>query len=376
MQRDHRSRIQFLAAGLLAAACAQTGSDPGPSGASAAAALDPGIDLGDPSLTLAEPIQRGNLVLWPVVPAPGAEIPRAELASFLTLDQALEADVARVLETDSVNELTLINDADLPILLLSGEVLDGGKQDRIVARDILVAAGSSAPLASFCVEQSRWSVEAGDATGGASFRSVDALVSAPVRAAAQVGKAQGAVWSNVAEMRTANAVQTDTGTYVAVLQDPAVREEIEALAADVLAALAARGDALGFVAAVDPEAEDELVAAEVFGSAELFTAFRGKLVRAYVLDAVTRERADELGSSAAGADASQMSYALSQVGYIETTGLLGGYEIAGASHDLRVEHAQGAVVPAVDDPDLVVTENAIEAGNVDLKHLHRTIYKR
>ncbi|MFZ0591789.1 MAG: DUF6569 family protein [Bryobacteraceae bacterium] len=56
-----------------------------------------------------------------------------------------------------VNELALINNSDQPLLLLAGEIVTGGKQDRIVAKDRIVPAhGEPIALGVFCVEPQRW----------------------------------------------------------------------------------------------------------------------------------------------------------------------------------------------------------------------------
>src|SRR5712691_4134753 len=58
----------------------------------------------------------------------------------------------------SVNQLVLINRGKKPLVLLAGELVSGGKQDRIVAKDRIVGPGERPlPLDVFCVEHGRWS---------------------------------------------------------------------------------------------------------------------------------------------------------------------------------------------------------------------------
>ena len=58
----------------------------------------------------------------------------------------------------SVNQLVLINRGKRPLVLLAGELISGGKQDRIIAKDRIVAPGADPlPLDVFCVEHGRWS---------------------------------------------------------------------------------------------------------------------------------------------------------------------------------------------------------------------------
>jgi hypothetical protein len=56
-----------------------------------------------------------------------------------------------------VNQLALINNSDRPLLLLAGEIVTGGKQDRVVGRDrIIPAHNEPVALDVFCVEPHRW----------------------------------------------------------------------------------------------------------------------------------------------------------------------------------------------------------------------------
>ena len=60
---------------------------------------------------------------------------------YLTLKEALEKRLLVVKEVSaqaSVSELKVINNADLPVLLLDGEELAGAKQNRVLNTTILV----------------------------------------------------------------------------------------------------------------------------------------------------------------------------------------------------------------------------------------------
>ena len=56
-----------------------------------------------------------------------------------------------------VGELVVTNRSEQPVLLLEGEVLEGGHQDRVLVRSVLVAAGAAEVVEVRCVEQGRWS---------------------------------------------------------------------------------------------------------------------------------------------------------------------------------------------------------------------------
>ena len=51
----------------------------------------------------------------------------------------------------------LVNNSKRPLLLLAGEIVTGGKQDRVIAKDRIVPAGGDpVDLSVFCIEPGRW----------------------------------------------------------------------------------------------------------------------------------------------------------------------------------------------------------------------------
>src|ERR1022692_2081575 len=118
-----------------------------------------------------EPIRHGSLTVFPVV-APKSYA----TAEFLTLDEGLRSGELEVTEYGNVrglmrrgptpavrhenaevNRLVLINNSKRPLLLLAGEIVTGGKQDRVIGKDRIVPAESDpVDLSVFCVEPGRW----------------------------------------------------------------------------------------------------------------------------------------------------------------------------------------------------------------------------
>src|SRR5215471_3533062 len=112
------------------------------------------------------PITRGNLSLFPIIGGP-----EFNTAHLLTLDEGLRSGAVIVTEAGSlqglvrpgtryrqysgaeVNKLVLVNNSDRPLLLLAGEVVTGGKQDRVIGVDRIVPPKSDpVDLSVFCVE--------------------------------------------------------------------------------------------------------------------------------------------------------------------------------------------------------------------------------
>ena len=101
----------------------------------------------------------------------------------MTLDLAGAKGLIEVaeLKDSEVNRLRLRSRAKEPVFVMAGEMVRGGKQDRIVADDLLLAPGDELTVAVFCVEHGRW-VAGG---GGGRFTTGHSLAGAGARGAAR-----------------------------------------------------------------------------------------------------------------------------------------------------------------------------------------------
>ena len=186
--------------------------------------------------SLLSPIRSGNLTVFPVVANKSYDT-----VEFLTLDEGLrsgdvivtEAGQARGLirrhpgdpatmhpiRDAEVNRLVLVNNSKRPLLLLAGEIVTGGKQDRVIGKDRIVPAESDpVDLSVFCVEPGRWVPANGKyeftaAAGG----SAGLLASPVVRGKAMGAKDQQQVWDSVRSSQRAMAETVEvTGAAPAV----------------------------------------------------------------------------------------------------------------------------------------------------------------
>ncbi len=277
------------------------------------------------------PIESGNLLLFPVVRADGkstAETP------FITLDEGLKSGEVEVTEAgrarglvrprnganpqapdtadrgDEVNTLVLLNHSKRPLLLLAGEIVTGGKQDRIIAKDRIVPSGADPiDLSVFCIEPGRWTESS--ANFGASSRSSKGsfMVQPQVRERAMVEQDQQQVWNSVngaiSQMEVAAAPapagsgtsahegfsrrSLGTSSYAKAMQDSGVSEKVDEAAAPVMNAreqvLAQLRDehAVGVVVAV----RGEIIWADLFANTDLLSRYWTKLVRSYAAESLT-----------------------------------------------------------------------------------------
>jgi len=288
----------------------------------------PGVALGDIH-SAGAPIRVDNLVVFPIY----ASI-HEDVGEFETLDEALAAKRAVVREVGaaptppqpqpsmgrrilqravgvpadeadeneaqaqqirmaggaSVGTLVIENTGHKAILVLAGTVVKGGNQDRQVGQDFVVGPKQVVPVDAFCVEHGRWSgAREGEATGGR-FGTVGVLASKRVRAAGQYKKDQGAVWDNVATENADNAVEAETGTLMATLDDPKIKAKREAMVTKISAALDALPDhtrVAGLAYAVDGEVHG----ARWFVNHDMYRKFRPVLLGTMSVEAVTAQNA-------------------------------------------------------------------------------------
>src|SRR6202011_4017381 len=167
------------------------------------------------------PIRQGNLTIFPVVAAQSYDT-----TEFLTLDEGLRSAEVVVSESGNVqplmrrprtptpsqgaqvNQLVLVNHSKRPLILLAGEIVTGGKQDRVIGKDRIVPADSDPiEMSVFCVEPGRW-------TGrSAKFDSpAPAMVQPGVRAKTMADQDQAKVWAEVKSAQTAVKAQMSERT--------------------------------------------------------------------------------------------------------------------------------------------------------------------
>ncbi len=294
-----------------------------------------------------DPIRHGNLSVFPVVAS--RSYPTGE---FITLDEGLRSGDVVVTEAGSVqglirrhgvphvsrdgaevNRLVLVNNSKRPLLLLAGEIVTGGKQDRVIGKDRIVPAESDpVDLSVFCVEPGRWVAtsehfgasqamygNAGDKNYGDAKTAPPpmAMMAQPsVRAKAMADKDQNEVWAEVrrqkdlagSEIRNAApsaAVEVERiSSYARVMENAEVRKQVDAVAKPIeqnyqsLIGQLRERHAVGVVVAVN----GRIIWADVFASTDLLEKYWPKLVRSYASEAVVT-RAKDVDVSVARAQA-------------------------------------------------------------------------
>ena len=284
-----------------------------------------------------DPVTYENIAIFPVVSSSSQDT-----SSFLTLEEGLASGEVIVSERGaagivrnrgqvrvppppqydgaaSVNQLVLINRSKRPLLLLAGELVSGGKQDRIIGKDRIVPVGAEPlPLDVFCVEHGRW-------TGASSqFTASKTIVHPSVREQAAVNQEQAEVWSAVAGgsvggalgSRAANppaaaprisaqtladtiASEAPTQSYRKIYEGGRVGGSVDSFVDQVQRRFARatanlKGEHLvGVVVAYG----GEVAWSDIFASDELFRQYWSKLLRSYAVEALARPTMRETASA-------------------------------------------------------------------------------
>jgi len=290
-----------------------------------------------PGYKVLDPIRHGNLSVFPVVAA--KNYPTGE---FLTLDEGLRSGEVVITEAGNVqglirrhpvmgirhdgaevNRLVLVNNSKRPLLLLAGEIVSGGKQDRVIGKDRIVPAESEPiDLSVFCVEPGRWVATSqnfgasesmyGGVTGGPIHGAAPppmALMAQPsVRSKAMADKNQSEVWDAVNKQKDAMTVNVEaiapgvatemsqTSSYAKVNENREVKKQVDAIAKPIeqsyesLIHQLRDRNAVGVVVAVN----GRIIWADIFASSDLLAKYWPKLIRSYASEAVVT-RAKDVG---------------------------------------------------------------------------------
>ena len=254
---------------------------------------------------IAEPVVHENLAIYFIrgSSAPG-KVP-------LTLDEALAKRVVQVRETGNVNQLEIENLGNDEVFIQSGDIVKGGQQDRTLMVSLVLPPKSGrVSIASFCVEQGRWSARGREdvknfATASASVPSREMKIAmkapmpasprptaGPAPAYAETGQRQQQVWADV--RKTQERLAGNLGAPVQSAQSASSLQlalENEKLVDAQKAYVNAikdkgdDGDIVGYVFAVN----GKINSADIYPSHALFRKMWAKLLDASAIEAISHK---------------------------------------------------------------------------------------
>lgn len=237
-------------------------------------------------LAASKPVTTGAMTIIPILTTE-----KVNLSKYITLAEAAKRGLVEIVEVpgkEEVNALEVRNKATLPLLLLAGELLIGGKQDRIVGKDTIIPPHRSGRVPVFCVEHGRWQPGAREFKGGDTF--VPDQVRQKIYGGGSVGRTQEEVWDEVSKVNQSAGKSPSTGTVRGTLDDPTIRLKAEQITAMLDRMLENSSRVVGMIVWLD----GKILSADVFANHALFDQSRMKLLRSYALDLVLAKDAREI----------------------------------------------------------------------------------
>jgi len=233
----------------------------------------------------------------------------------LTLAEALTKGRVQVIETGRVNELQIENTGEEEVFIQAGDIVKGGRQDRVLTVSFLLPPRSGmVPIASFCVEAGRWSgrgtedsTRFSSAADAMPSRQALIVMSAPPPSTAPVGprpagaqnvaqhggdtpNRQQQVWDSVAKVQAdlstglnapVAAPQSSTSLQLS-LEHEKVKEARTAYIAALEAQGLQEGDVVGYIVAIN----GKTVSANIYPSNGLFQKMWKKQLAAVITEAI------------------------------------------------------------------------------------------
>lgn len=271
-------------------------------------------------LRLNDPICVHSLGIIPLVADEEVTVPKLDL-----LEEALLKGTVKITETSESGEvpfLKLENTGEQPLLILEGEELVGGKQNRIVNTSIVIMGRTVIKIPVSCMEAGRWTIRRED------FASGEAVFPAKSRARQKESVSynllregsfrsdQGAVWDEVSLSLHQMSAASPTADFRAARikashQIESFVEAFHPVAGEVGAIFVSKNGILGL---------------ELLATAELFGRCAKKIIRSFAFEVLADDNLTNVPSEAATA------------WWEKVRGVtLGRHSSPGAGEDLRAE---------------------------------------
>jgi hypothetical protein len=216
-------------------------------------------------------------------------------SNVMTLQEAMERRLFVVYETSEVNELEVENlSKEFDVFIQSGDIVKGGKQDRVLAVSIIIPARSGrVSIQAFCVESGRWT-KRGNEESAKFTSSNDRIVTKDLKIAANGARSQSEVWNQVSEAQARLAKNLGTtvkdGTSSSSLQLSLENKQVVATVDDYIKNLGhivnGKSDVIGYAMAVN----GKINSADVYVSNALFKKLWRKMLKASATEAVSESR--------------------------------------------------------------------------------------
>jgi hypothetical protein len=215
-----------------------------------------------------------NIQLYPIYASQDFIDFHKKLGPYLSLQKALQENKILITEQVGQSEVNLLfieNVSRDTVILLGGEVVRGGKQDRMIAKDFFLMPGSGqVNLDVFCVEHGRWAGET------SKFNTALGMAPHSVREATKVEASQQEVWDEVAELDVSFSVSAPTSALADAVADADMKDYLKPYL-EKLQSISWSGRVIGVVVVMD----NQVLALDVFAQPALFKTYYRTLLQSY-----------------------------------------------------------------------------------------------
>ena len=328
--------------------------------AAVATAKDAAAETNKDEWIMGQPIQHANMLIFPITSRTAKDDDR-----FITLDEGLKAGTVEIMEigadgqampraaangngpanptpgnpvagnstgtqqnrqgraepSGDVNHLMVLNRSQKSLYLMPGEIVVGGKQDRAVGQEFVIAPSDKpTKISVFCVEHGRWHgrsasetatllnsasnnadssvaisggalnvTKAGEEASGGKFAGTVGTIGKGGRVAVQADKSQRIVWEKVMESNKAAGNETSSGAFTSNYASPETAKRLEPYLTAFSKPVADQTQVIGVIVAINGKVETM----DVYESTPLFRRLWPKLLKSYAFDATNAKDVKE-----------------------------------------------------------------------------------
>lgn len=244
-----------------------------------------------------------NLKLFPIVANKTFTDYNKDLGKFTLLKEAIEKGKIVITETGAtnlanepqrqqinqssnqnvsgtVNTLFAKNVSNDTIFIMAGEVVKGGKQDRVIGQDMVITPGQEINLSAFCVEHGRWETTNGNQ---GQFNGYFNVSSMDIRKMVTEEKNQQGVWNKVDEHTGKNGASSATQTYTNLANSAEYQAQVKAYMEKFEHSFQNDPNVIGVIAVTG----NQVIGCDLFATHQLFIDSYSNLLYSYIGHAIT-----------------------------------------------------------------------------------------
>ena len=182
----------------------------------------------------------------------------------------------------SVNNLFIENTSKDTLYIMAGEIVQGGKQGRVIAQDMVIPPNSGKiNLSVFCVEKGRWRYK--KSKNRDNFDGYYGVSSLALRKVVDTKKKQGEVWKEVDRSNDRNKVSSGTSAYTEQKKNTKFKGEYAQYLAFFKDKFKGKSDVIGVIVATG----NKVVGCDMFASPQLFQTQYRNLLGSYINEVIT-----------------------------------------------------------------------------------------